>query len=65
MRHTGQSPIMSTKEVAQRLGLSVQTVRRLYNSGELPGQMVGRRLLVFSRKEVEALASQGPHRKSA
>ena len=65
MLQAGQAPIMSTKEVAQRLGLSVQTVRRLYKSGELPGQMVGGRVLVFSRRDVEALVSQGPHRKTA
>jgi excisionase family DNA binding protein len=37
-------PWLTPKQVAERMGLSEQTVRRLMDAGRIPGVIVGRKI---------------------
>jgi excisionase family DNA binding protein len=39
-----EDPWLTPKQVAERMGLSEQTVRRLMDAGRLPGVIVGRKI---------------------
>ena len=53
---TQESQFITVAETAQRLGLSVPTVRRMIARGEIPARRFGKRTL---RVPVEALAAVG------
>jgi excisionase family DNA binding protein len=46
------------RQVAQRLGLGLATIRRLIRRGELPASRVGSRVIVLDR-DVDALLERG------
>jgi len=45
--------VLSTREVARKLGLTTGSVRRLALSGELVGRKIGERAWAFDEDEVE------------
>ena len=46
--------LLTTREVAEFLGLSPETVLRRYRAGELPGYRLASNVLRFRESEVEA-----------
>lgn len=65
-RHMAQEPqrkMYSTSEVAEMLGLSSETVRRLVERGELPGVKLGGQVLV-QRAAVDELVERGGRREA-
>jgi DNA (cytosine-5)-methyltransferase 1 len=50
--------MLTTKEVAQKLRLSVETVKKMLREGILPGHKVGRKWLVSSEELTQYLAKQ-------
>jgi excisionase family DNA binding protein len=52
-----EDPWLTPKQVAERMGLTEQTVRRLMDAGRIPGVIVGRKirrvleseLIIFAR----------------
>ena len=46
--------LLTTREVADFLGLSCETVLRRYRAGELPGIRLGSNVLRFRESELEA-----------
>lgn len=50
--------LLTTGQVAARLGVDRRHVRRLHQQGKLPGRRVGPRVLVFARADVEAYAAE-------
>jgi excisionase family DNA binding protein len=57
--------LISTRELASRLGLSVRTVRALANDGHIPSFRVGNRLRFDWRAVLGALQQgKGPNRAS-
>ena len=46
--------LLTTREVAEFLGLSPETVLRRYRAGELPGYRLGSNVLRFRESEIEA-----------
>ena len=46
-------PLLTTREVAEYLGVTSDTVLRLWRSGDLPGFRLGTKALRFRRSEVE------------
>ena len=55
--------LLTTREVAEFLGLSPETVLRRYRAGELPGYRLGSNVLRFRESELEAwLAGTRPER---
>jgi excisionase family DNA binding protein len=51
--------LLTTRQVADRLGLSPETVLRKWRAGELPGYRLGSNVLRFEAVELEAwLASR-------
>lgn len=49
--------LLSTKEAAERLGVTTARIRQLVQSGRLKGQKVGRDL-VFTAEEIENFKPQ-------
>ncbi len=47
-------PLLTTRQVADRLGLSPETVLRRWRAGELPGFRLGSNVLRFSEVELDA-----------
>lgn len=47
------SPMMTTREVAERLGISKATVLRRWRAGEIPGYRLASNVLRFDRAEIE------------
>ena len=45
---------MTTREVAELVGLSTETVLRRWRAGEIPGFRLGSNVLRFDRADVEA-----------
>ncbi len=43
---------LSPQQVAERLGLSAQTVRRLMQAGRLPGVVLGRKIIRVRESEL-------------
>lgn len=57
---TTAAGFVNVSAVASALGLNVQTVRRLWRSGRIPGYKIGYRTVRFKLDEVTAaLASTG------
>lgn len=52
--------LLTVKEVAALVKFSEQTVRKLVKQGELPGERVGRRILIPKRKLEERLSPNHP-----
>ncbi|MBA3400504.1 MAG: helix-turn-helix domain-containing protein [Actinobacteria bacterium] len=48
------SRMLTTREVAEFLGVSPETVLRRYRAGELPGYRIASNVLRFRQDEVEA-----------
>lgn len=46
-------PLLTTRQVADRLGLSPETVLRRWRAGELPGFRLGSNVLRFDPAEVD------------
>ena len=54
-------PLLTTREVADFLGLSPETVLRRWRTGELPGYRLASNILRFRESELEAwLRARGP-----
>jgi len=51
--------LLSTREVAGRLGVSEYTVRRMARAGKLPKVRVGERLVRYRETDVQALIEHG------
>ncbi len=49
-----REPLLTTRQVADWLGLSPETVLRRYRAGEIPGHRLGTNVLRFRESEVEA-----------
>jgi excisionase family DNA binding protein len=47
-------PLLTTRQVAERLGLSPATVLRRYRAGEIPGYRLATNVLRFRADELEA-----------
>ncbi len=47
-------PLLTTRQVADRLGLSPETVLRRWRAGELPGFRLGSNVLRFDEAELDA-----------
>ena len=47
-------PLLTTREVAELLGLSTSSVLRRYRNGDLPGYRLGSNVLRFRPSEIEA-----------
>lgn len=47
-------PLLTTRQVADMLGLSTATVLRRWRAGELPGFRLGSNVLRFDRDELDA-----------
>jgi len=50
--------LMTTREVAERLRISVETVLRWYHAGELPGVRLGAKVIRFRESEIETWIEQ-------
>ncbi len=50
--------LIGAEEAADLLGITRQAVSLKFNAGELPGQRVGERTIVFARRDVEAAAAK-------
>jgi len=48
------SGLLTTREVAERLGLSPQAVLRRFNAGKLPGYRLGSNVLRFDPATIDA-----------
>jgi excisionase family DNA binding protein len=48
------TPLLTTREVAEQLGLSPATVLRRWRAGELPGYRLGSNVLRFDERDVQA-----------
>jgi excisionase family DNA binding protein len=62
MYEVEETPLLTPKDVAERLVISPDSVRRLVERGELAAIRVGERRLRFTREDVADLAR---HRESA
>jgi excisionase family DNA binding protein len=51
-------PLLTTREVAVLLGLSPETVLRLYRKGDLPGIRIGTNVLRFAENDVGAYLAE-------
>jgi excisionase family DNA binding protein len=52
---TKRERLLTARQVAERLGLSVETILRWHRSGKLPGgRRLGSNVLRFDRQELEA-----------
>lgn len=51
---------LTVKDVAALLRISEQTVRKYVKEGELPGERIGRRILIPKRKLEERLSPDHP-----
>jgi len=51
---TAVPALLTTRQVADRLGLSPETVLRKWRAGELPGYRLGSNVLRFEAAELEA-----------
>jgi excisionase family DNA binding protein len=60
MDATSEVDVMTTKQAAERLGTSQDTIRRMVRKGELWGAKVAGWMYVY-RPEVEALAKAREH----
>ncbi len=47
-------PLLTTRQVADRLSLSPETVLRRWRAGELPGFRLGSNVLRFDERELDA-----------
>ncbi len=54
----GPKPYLRRHEAAKYLGCSVRQVDVMKHDGELPFHMLGRRLIVFSRTDLDALMAK-------
>jgi excisionase family DNA binding protein len=51
---TRTGALLTTREVADRLGLSPETILRRWRAGELPGYRIGANVLRFAEEDLEA-----------
>ena len=58
MDHGETAALLGVKETARTLGVSVDTVRRLIDAGELKAVHIGARLLI-SRSEIDRAITHG------
>ena len=47
-------PLLTTRQVAEYLGLSLETVLRRYRAGDLPGYRLASNVLRFRESDVDA-----------
>lgn len=53
------SRLLTIEEVAARLAVTVDTVRRWHKAGMLPGRRIGPRVLRWSEEDLEKAATSG------